>query len=104
MTGVPKTDYVASDGVHIAYQVVGEGPVDLVLVDWVNHLEHTWEEPHYAAFFQRLARFTRLIRFDRRGTGLSDRVTHHSTVEQRMDDLGAVLDAVGSESAVMFGL
>lgn len=104
MTTVPKTQYTKSGDVHIAYQVTGEGPLDLVWVSgFVSHLEYQWEEPRAAYFIQRLASFSRLIRFDKRGTGLSDRVAAMPTLEQRMDDVRAVMDAVGSERAALFG-
>src|SRR5204862_4880544 len=91
--------------VHIAYQVVGDGPRALVLVPgFVSHVEMWWDEPHCARFFQRLASFSRLILFDKRGTGLSDRVAEQPTLEQRMDDVRAVMDAVGSEQAAVFGV
>jgi pimeloyl-ACP methyl ester carboxylesterase len=100
----PDTRYAESGDVHIAYQVSGDGPLDLVVVPgWVSHLEYQWEEPLGTRFFQRLASFARLIRFDKRGTGLSDRVTEVPTLEQRMDDVRAVMDAVGSERAALFG-
>jgi class 3 adenylate cyclase len=103
----PQTRYAKSAGVHIAYQVVGEGPVDLVLVHgWISHLEHQWEEPLLARFLQRLASFSRLILFDKRGTGLSDRVAESAlpTLEQRMDDVRAVMDAVGCARAGLLGI
>ncbi|MCC6174421.1 MAG: adenylate/guanylate cyclase domain-containing protein [Chloroflexi bacterium] len=100
----PETQYVRSGDVHIAYQVMGDGPIDLVWVPgFVSHLEHDWEEPSRARFFRRLATFARLIRLDKRGTGLSDRVSEVATLEQRMDDVRAVMDAVGSERAALFG-
>ena len=102
----PETRYARSGDVNIAYQVTGEGPIDLVLVaGWVSHLEYAWEDPGLARFYQRLASFSRLIRFDKRGTGLSDRVppSHLPTLEQRMDDVRAVMDAVNSERAALFG-
>ena len=101
----PETRYAHSGDVSIAYQVLGSGPLDLVLVPgWVSHLEYAWEEPALAHFYQRLASFARLILFDKRGTGLSDRVAHFPTMEQRMDDVRAVMDAVGSEHAAVFGV
>jgi pimeloyl-ACP methyl ester carboxylesterase len=104
MPSLPATRYAKSGEIHIAYQVSGEGPLDLVVVPgWVSHLEYQWEEPWGARFFQRLASFSRLIRFDKRGTGLSDRVSEMPTLEQRMDDVRAVMDAVGSERAALFG-
>ena len=103
----PETHYAKSGGVNIAYQVVGNGAFDLVYVmGWVTNLDYFWEEPSYARFLNRLASFSRLILFDKRGTGLSDRV-HESdlpTLEQRMDDVRAVMDAVGSQRAALFGV
>ena len=102
----PKTRYAKSGDVNIAYQVVGDGPLDLVYVPgWVSHLDLNWEEPDHARFLERLASFSRLILFDKRGTGLSDRVPVNQlpTLEQRMDDVRAVMDAVGSEEAALFG-
>jgi pimeloyl-ACP methyl ester carboxylesterase len=96
----PETRYARSGDVNVAYQVVGEGPFDLVYGSgWVSNIEMMWEEPDYADFLARLASFSRLILFDKRGTGLSDRVPNDRlpTLEQRMDDVRAVLDAVGSE-------
>ena len=103
----PKTEYARSGDVHIAYQVVGQGPLDLVYVPgWVSHVEQAWEEPTLARFLCRLSSFSRLIVFDKRGTGLSDRVPDDKlpTLEQRMDDLRAVMDAAGSERAAVFGV
>jgi class 3 adenylate cyclase len=102
----PETKYAKSGDVHVAYQVVGDGPIDLVEVPgWLSHLDYSWEEPRFARFLLRLAAFSRLIRFDKRGTGLSDRVSTSElpTLEQRMDDVRAVMDAVGSERAALFG-
>ncbi len=96
-----------SGDVNIAYQVMGEGPLDLVFVmGWVSHLDYYWEEPLFARFLRRLASFSRLILFDKRGTGLSDRVALHElpTLEQRMDDVRAVMDAAGSERAALMGV
>lgn len=102
---IPETRYAHSGNVNIAYQVVGHGPVDLVFVmGWVSHLDYFWAEPSFAAFLHRLAGFSRLILFDKRGTGLSDPVTALPTLEQRMDDVRAVLEAVGSREAVLFGV
>ena len=103
----PKTEYARSGDVHIAYQVVGQGPLDLVYVPgWVSHVEQAWEEPTLARFLRRLGSFSRLIVFDKRGTGLSDRVPDDKlpTLEERMDDLRAVMDAAGSERAAVFGV
>jgi len=102
----PTTQYAkTADGVHVAYQVVGDGERDLVLVEgFITHVELAWEDPYTAAFLNRLASFARLILFDKRGVGLSDRVAAAPTLEQRMDDVRAVMDAAGSESAVLFGV
>ena len=103
----PETMYARSGDVNIAYQVIGNGPLDLVFVmGWVSHLEYFWREPSFARFLLRLASFARLILFDKRGTGLSDRVPINElpTLEQRMDDVRAVMDAVGSERAALCGV
>jgi pimeloyl-ACP methyl ester carboxylesterase/DNA-binding winged helix-turn-helix (wHTH) protein len=103
----PETMYARSGDVNIAYQVIGEAPIDLVFVmGWVSHLEYFWREPSFARFLLRLASFARLILFDKRGTGLSDRVPLNElpTLEQRMDDVRAVMDAVGSERAALCGV
>jgi pimeloyl-ACP methyl ester carboxylesterase len=101
----PETRYARSGDVNIAYQVLGNGPIDLVYVPgWVTHLEYGWEEPSLARFYRRLASFSRLILFDKRGTGLSDQSTNLPTLEQRMDDVRAVMEAVHSERAVVFGM
>ena len=100
---VPTTRYARAGDVHIAYQVVGDGPIDLVYVPpQLQQLEHLWAEPRVAAFFERLARFARLILLDRRGTGLSDPISSATTLEDQMEDVTAVLDAVGSERAALF--
>ena len=102
-----ETAYARSGNVHIAYQVVGRGPLDLVYVPgWVSHVELAWEEPILVHFLHRLASFSRLITFDRRGSGLSDRVPDNQmpTLEVGMDDLQAVMDAVGSERAALFAV
>jgi pimeloyl-ACP methyl ester carboxylesterase len=100
----PETHYAKSGDVNIAYQVVGDGPLDLVLVPgFVSHLENDWDEARSAHFLERLASFSRLIRFDKRGTGLSDRPAGLPDLETRMDDMRAVMDAVGSERAALFG-
>ncbi|WP_114945320.1 adenylate/guanylate cyclase domain-containing protein [Microvirga calopogonii] len=101
----PETRYAKSGDIHIAYQIIGGGPLDLVFVPgFISHVEWFWEEPTCAGFFARLASFARLILFDKRGTGLSDRVAHVPTLEQRMDDVRAVLDAAGSERAAILGV
>jgi class 3 adenylate cyclase len=100
----PETRYAKSRDVNIAYQVVGDGPLDLVLVPgFVSHLDLDWQEPRYAHFLRRLASFSRLIMFDKRGTGLSDRPGGLPDLETRMDDVRAVMDAVDSERAALFG-
>ncbi len=102
----PQTRYAKSGDVHLAYQVVGEGPLDLVFVHgWVSNVEYAWEVPPLARFLNRLASFSRLILFDRRGTGMSDRVPDRELppLEQRMDDIRTVMDAIGSERAAIFG-
>jgi DNA-binding winged helix-turn-helix (wHTH) protein/pimeloyl-ACP methyl ester carboxylesterase len=102
---VPKTHYARSGDVNIAYQVLGEGPIDLVFVmGWVSHLECSWTEPAFARFLRRLSGFSRLILFDKRGTGLSDRLGALPTLEQRMDDVRAVMTAAGSREAVLLGV
>lgn len=102
---VPETRYAQSGDVSIAYQVVGDGPFDLVYAPaFVSHVELAWEIPSLAAYFRRLASFSRLIRFDKRGTGMSDRVGSLPTLETRMDDLRAVMDAAGSERAAIIGV
>jgi pimeloyl-ACP methyl ester carboxylesterase/DNA-binding winged helix-turn-helix (wHTH) protein len=103
----PRVHYARSGHVNIAYQVVGEGPIDLVFVmGWVSHLEYFWNEPHFARMLSRLASFSRLILFDKRGTGLSDAVpvSQLPTLEQRLDDVRAVMDAVGSTRAALLGI
>lgn len=102
----PETRYTKSGDVNIAYQVYGDGAVDLVVIPiWVSHLEYAWEEPGLARFYRRLASFARLVLIDKRGTGLSDRVSDAAlpTLEDRMDDVRAVMDAVGSERAACSG-
>src|SRR5262249_22603909 len=89
---IPETRYAKSGDVNIAYQVVGSGPIDLVFVmGWITHIDYFWREPSFARFLRRLASFSRLILFDKRGTGLSDRVPLEQlpTLEQRMDDVRA---------------
>ena len=103
----PETHYVQNGDVNIAYQVVGDGPIDIVFVmGWVSHLEYFWKHHLFASFLDRLASFSRLILFDKRGTGLSDRVPNEAlpTLEQRMEDVHAVMDAVESKSAVLIGV
>ena len=102
----PETSYAQVDGLNIAYQVVGEGPFDLLHIPgFVSNVELAWEEPSFAHFLRRLASFSRLILFDKRGTGMSDRLPTDRlpTLEERMDDVRAVLHAAGSERVVLFG-
>ncbi|MGB7588813.1 MAG: adenylate/guanylate cyclase domain-containing protein [Solirubrobacterales bacterium] len=101
----PTTQYVERDGISIAYQVVGDGPVDmLVAPGFISHLDLQWTHPRYTRFLARLASFTRLIMYDKPGTGLSDPIPHLPTLEERGADIEAVLDAAGSERAVLFGI
>jgi len=103
----PRVSYAHSGSVNIAYQVVGSGPVDLVFVmGWISHLEYFWNEPSFARFLTYLSSMTRLILFDKRGTGLSDAVpvSELPTLEQRLDDVRAVMEAAGSERAVLLGV
>lgn len=103
----PETHYVENGDVNIAYQVIGDGDLDIVFVmGWISHLEYFWKHHLFAGFLNRLASFSRLILFDKRGTGLSDRVplSELPTLEQRMEDVHAVMDAVGSEKAVLIGV
>ena len=98
----PQTRYVKSDGVHIAYQVLGDGPLDVVFVPgFVSNVEAIWDSPERTSFFRRLASFCRLILFDKRGTGMSDRTSQIFTLEQRMHDVQAVMDDAGSERAAL---
>src|SRR3712207_3592115 len=102
----PRTRYARSGEVNIAYQVVGDAPRDLVLIPgWVSNIDAFWDEPTAARFFHRLASFSRLILLDKRGTGLSDRVSvaELPTLEQRMDDVRAVMEAAGSARAALYG-
>src|SRR5438445_3913726 len=102
---IPPTQYAKSGDVSIAYQVVGDGPIDVVLVlGFATHLELQWEMPPFAHFFERISSFSRLILFDKRGTGLSDPVNEVPTLEQRIDDVRAVTDAAGCERAAVVGI
>ena len=105
MTTLATVKYAKSGDVSIAYLVTGGPGPDIVLVlGWASNVEYLWNEPVSAPFFRRLASFSRLIMLDRRGTGLSDRITELPSIEERMDDVRAVMDAVGSERAVLFGV
>jgi len=104
LPGVPVTRYAPIGELSIAYQVVGDGPLDLVHIpSWITNVEENWNEPGYARFLQRLASFSRLILFDKRGTGLSDRGVGMPSLEQRIEDVLAVMTAVGSSRAALFG-
>jgi pimeloyl-ACP methyl ester carboxylesterase len=99
----PRTQFTKCGDITIAYQVTGEGPLDLIYIPgWVSNVEFEWENPKYAHFFQMLGSFSRLIRFDKRGTGMSDRDVGYPTLEMRMDDVRAVMEAVGSKKAAIF--
>ncbi len=101
----PQTRYARSGDVHVAYQVSGEGPIDVVWAPGTaSHLDLDWDLPAKARFIEGLSSFCRLIRFDKRGTGLSDRPNTIATLEERTDDIRAVMDAVGSERAAVFGV
>jgi pimeloyl-ACP methyl ester carboxylesterase len=102
---IPDTKYAKSGDVSIAYQVLGSGPLDLIYVmGWVSNIDYFWLEPSMNRFLHRLSSFARLIVFDKRGTGLSDKTAQLPTLEQRMDDVRAVMDAVGSQRAALFGV
>jgi len=101
----PITKYTPSGDVFIAYQVSGNGPIDIVFAPgFISHLEHVWEEPRHARFLHGLESFSRLIRFDKRGTGLSDRSVGFPTMDERIDDIRAVMDATDSRRAVLLGV
>lgn len=96
----PKTRYTKSGDVNIAYQVLGDRPDLVFAMGWVSHVEYFWTHPRVANFFHGLVGFSRLILFDKRGPGLSDRVTTMPNLRQRMDDVRAVMVAAGSTEAV----
>jgi class 3 adenylate cyclase len=101
---LPETRFAKAGDLSIAYQVIGDGNVDIILIpQWLSNIEQYWEHPAAAYFLRRLASFGRLIMFDKRGSGLSDAVPSTQTLEERMDDVLAVMDAVGTERAVLFG-
>ena len=105
MPETPTTRYAKSGDLHIAYQVFGDGPFDLVYAPgFISHVEMNWELPFWATMFRHLSRFCRVIIFDKRGTGLSDRAAGWPTLEERMDDIRAVMDAAGSERAALWGV
>ena len=100
----PKTAYAKSGDINIAYQIFGSGSVDLVYIPgWVSNIDLMWSCPELVNFFEELGKFARVILFDKRGTGLSDRVVDFATLEERMEDITVVMDAVGSEKAILFG-
>jgi pimeloyl-ACP methyl ester carboxylesterase len=105
VAATPRTRYALSGDAHIAYQVFGEGEVDLVFVPgFVSNIEHYWEMPGVPRLLERMGSFARVVMFDKRGTGLSDPVADAPPLEQRMDDMQAVMDAVGLERAALFGI
>ena len=104
MNEIPETKYARSGDVHIAYQVFGDGPMDVVTSPgWISHMEYQWEQPLLAHFLRRPTSYARVLLFDKRGTGLSDRTTGVPTLEECMDDIRAVMDAEGSERAALVG-
>src|SRR5215212_765861 len=101
---LPVTHYAASGDVNIAYQTIGTGPVDIIMVPgFISHVEFMHELAGYTAFLRRLSSFARVVTFDKRGQGLSDRVSDAPSLEQRMDDVRAIMDAIGSRRATLFG-
>src|ERR1700704_6949377 len=101
---LPVTHYALSGEVSIAYQTMGDGPVNIILVPgFMSHIEFMHELPGHTAFLRRLSTFARVVTFDKRGQGLSDRVSDAPSLEQRMDDVRAIMDAVGSRRATLFG-
>ena len=104
-SSTPKTRYARNGDARIAYQVIGDGPFDLIVVPgFVSNVEYLWEIPGVPAIIERFASYARLITWDKRGTGLSDPLLHLPPLEERMDDMLAVLDAAGSEQATLFGV
>ena len=101
---LPLTRYAMSGDVSVAYQTMGDGPIDMIAIPGaISHVEFLHEMPGYTAFLQRLSRFARVITFDKRGQGLSDRISGAPTLEERMDDVRAVLDSVGAQRAALLG-
>src|SRR6476620_2845328 len=101
---LPVTQYALSGDVNIAYQTMGDGPVDIVLVpSFMSHIEFMHELPGYTTFLRRLSGFARVVTFDKRGQGLSDRVSDAPSLEQRMDDVRAIMDAINSKRAALLG-
>ena len=101
---LPETRYALSGDVNVAYQVMGNGPVDIIMVPgFISHIEFRHELPGYTSYLRRLSSFARVVTFDKRGQGLSDRVSDAPSLEQRMDDVRAIMDAIGSRRATLFG-
>src|SRR6202023_3235352 len=101
---LPETHYALSGDVNIAYQTMGDGPEEIIIVPGVvSHIEFLHEMPGYTAFLRRLSAFARVVTFDKRGQGLSDRISDAPSLEQRMDDVRAVMDAASSQRAVIMG-
>jgi pimeloyl-ACP methyl ester carboxylesterase/AraC-like DNA-binding protein len=101
---IPRTQYTKSGDINIAYQIFGKGDIDLVYIPgWISNIDLMWTCPELVNFFQELGKMCRIILFDKRGTGLSDRVVELSTLEERMEDINSVMKAVGSEKAILFG-
>src|SRR5580765_1266548 len=104
MTSVPETRFVRAGDVDLAYQTFGSGDHCLVWVPgWISHVEAMWDLPEFARFLDRLGHFSRVTVFDKRGTGMSDRINGVATLEERMDDIRAVMDAADFERATLFG-
>ena len=102
---LPTTRYAVSGEVNIAYQTMGDGPIDIVLVPGiVSHVEFLHEFSEYTAFLRRLSKFARVVTFDKRGQGLSDKISGAPALEERMDDLRAIMDAIGSQRAALLGI
>lgn len=101
----PRTKYAKAGDIHIAYQVFGDGPIDLLWAQgWATHIEYAWESPDYARFLTKFGRFARVIFFDKRGVGMSDRDVGYPTLEERSQDINAVLDSVGADKVALFGM
>src|SRR6202521_4569493 len=101
---LPETRYAQSGDVSIAYQVMGDQPIDIIVVPGLfTHIEFMHEMPGYTAFLRRLSGFARVVSFDKRGQGLSDRMSGAPSLEQRMDDMRAIMEAIGSEHAAIVG-
>ena len=101
---LPETRYARNGDINIAYQAMGEGPVDIIAVPGLcSHIEFAHECPGFTAFLRRFAKFARIVSFDKRGQGLSDRISGYPTYEERMDDVRAIMDEIGSRRAVLFG-